>query len=274
LSAGLNDRHLRQPGLERLSRDTYLPRSLSEVSDARVAAILMNAPSGAVASHLSAAALWGIAVPLVDPSDRRVDLIVPGDGRAESRSDRRIHRVQLADDEKTTRLGQPVTTPARTWRDLAGVLEPPALLAVTDQLVREPAGHQRLQDQLARHPRGRGCARARAVLPLADPRAESPMESVVRWLFHAGGLPAPALQYVVRDAVGAFLARADFAWPRQRVLVEFDGDVHRERDVFVKDVRRQNLVVAAGWTMLRYTSADALGRAEDMVAEVYRALRA
>jgi very-short-patch-repair endonuclease len=99
------------------------------------------------------------------------------------------------------------------------------------------------------------------------------MESVVRWLFHAGGLPAPRLQYEVRNAAGNVVARADFAWPEQRVLVEFDGDVHRERDVFVKDVRRQNLVVAAGWTLLRYTSADALGRAEDMVEEVRHALR-
>jgi hypothetical protein len=274
LSAGLNDRHLRQPGLERLSRDTYLPRSLGDVPDARIAAILMNAPPGAVASHLAAAALWGLAVPLIDRADRRVDLIVSGGGRAESRSDRRIHRLELAEDETTTRLGQPVTTQARTWRDLAAILQPPSLLAVTDQLIRGSGGRQGLQEQLARHPRGRGCARARAALALADPRAESPMESVVRWLFHAGGLPPPELQYVVRDAAGSFLARADFAWPLKRVLVEFDGDVHRERDVFVKDVRRQNLVVAAGWTVLRYTSADALGRADDMVAEVRSSLGA
>jgi hypothetical protein len=234
----------------------------------------MNAPPDAVASHLSAAALWGIAVPLVDHGDDRVDLIVPGGGRAESRADRRIHRLQLADDERTTRLGQPVTTPSRTWRDLAGVLDPPSLLAVTDQLVRLSGGRQGLRDQLARRPRGRGCARARTVLDLADPRAESPMESVVRWLFYDGGLPAPELQYVVRNAAGVFLARADFAWPDHRVLVEFDGDLHRERDVFVKDLRRQNGVLAEGWTMLRYTSADALGRGDDMVAEVRRALRA
>ena len=98
------------------------------------------------------------------------------------------------------------------------------------------------------------------------------MESLVRWLFHAAGLPRPELQYVVRDATGAFLARTDFAWPIQRVLAEFDGDVHRERDVFVKDVRRQNLLVAERWTMLRYTSADALGRPDAMTDEIGRAL--
>lgn len=274
LAAGLDDRRLRQPGLLRLSRDTYLPRAMAEDVDARVAAVLMTAPASAVVSHRAAASLWGLAVPLVDRADRRVDLIVPGAGRAESRADRRIHRLSLSADERAELRGLPVTSLTRTWRDLAAVLEPPSLLAVTDQLLRRLPGAGPLAGQLARRPRGRGCARARRVLPLADPRAESPMESVVRWIFHAGGLPTPELQYVLRDATGSFVARADFAWPEHRVLVEFDGDLHRDRDVFVKDVRRQNLVVAAGWTVLRYTSADALGRPDDMVAEVRGALGA
>jgi hypothetical protein len=269
----MDDRQLRDGSLIRLSRDTYLPRALTDDVEARVAAVLMTAPPGAVASHLAAAALWGIEIPLIGRADRRVDLIVPGEGRAESRSDRRVHRLELADDECSRRRAQPVTTPARTWRDLAAVLEPPALLAVTDQVVRDLAGVDRLAGQLRRRPTGRGCARARTVLALADPRAESPMESVVRWIFHAGGLPTPELQFVLRDGRGTFLARADFAWPARRVMVEFDGDVHREREVFVKDVRRQNLVVAAGWTVFRYTSADAMGRPDDMVTEVRRALR-
>lgn len=272
-AAGMHDRQLRGGGLLRLSRDTYLPRSMTDDVAARVAAVLMTAPPGAVTSHRAAAALWGLEIPLTDRADRRVDLIVPGGGRAESRSDRRVHRLDLAAEERTERRAQPVTTPARTWRDLAAVLDPPALLAVTDQVVRELVGADVLGEQLRRRPTGRGCARARRVLPLVDPRAESPMESVVRWIFLTGGLPAPELQFVVRDGRGAFLARADFAWPAHRVMVEFDGDIHREREVFVKDLRRQNLVVAVGWTVFRYTSADALGRADDMLAEVRRALR-
>src|SRR3712207_7597546 len=47
--------------------------------------------------------------------------------------------------------------------------------------------------------------RSREVLPVADPRAESPMESVLRWLLHRAGIPAPELQYVVRDAAGSLL---------------------------------------------------------------------
>jgi very-short-patch-repair endonuclease len=272
-SAGLNDRHLQQPSVLRLSRDTYLPRAMGGETVARLAAVLLTAPPGSVASHRTAAALWGLALPLQDRTDDRVDLTVPLVGRSESRRDRRIHRLGLSEEDVTRRRSMPVTTPARTWRDLAAVLEPPALLAATDQLLNGLASRGDLEEELARRPSGRGCARARRVLPVADPRAESPMESVLRWLVHEAGLPAPELQYVVRDAAGVLLGRADLAWPDQRVLVEFDGDVHRERDVFVNDLRRQNRLIAAGWTVLRFTSADVLGRPDELVAEIARALR-
>jgi hypothetical protein len=175
--------------------------------------------------------------------------------------------------EEETRLdGLPVTTPSRTWRDLAAVLPPAALLAVTDQVLQQAGTVDDLVGQLARRPSGRGSARARAVLPVANPLAGSPMESVVRWLFHDAGLPAPVLQYEITDSAGRFIARVDFAWPDRRVLVEFDGNVHRDREVFVRDVRRQNMLVAEGWTLFRYTSADALGRPDDMIVEVRDAL--
>lgn len=271
-AAGLGDRHLRAPAVHRLSRDTYLPRALADDAGARVAAVLLTAPPGAVVSHRSAAELWGLRLPLQDVADRRVDLTVPDPTRAESRRDRRVHRLPLGDDEVTHRRGQPLTTPARTWRDLAGVLEPAALLAATDQVLAGLCSVADLEHQLARRPTGRGAARARAVVPVADARSESPMESVLRWLLHRARVPPPELQHEIRDAVG-FVARVDLAWPDRRVVVEFDGDGHRDRAVFVNDVRRQNRLVAAGWTVLRFTSADVLGRPDEVIAAVRAALR-
>ncbi|MBM7806235.1 very-short-patch-repair endonuclease [Geodermatophilus bullaregiensis] len=273
LEGGTTERQLRHPAVVRLSRDTYLPRSLAAETSARFAAVLLTAPPGAVLSHHTAAALWGIEVPLQVTAVTPVHVTVPMGSRAESRRDRSVHRTPLPEDDATRRAGMPVTTPARTWRDLAAVLQPSALLAVTDQLLARWCGRVELERQLARRPTGRGSARARAVLPVADPRAESPMESVLRWLLHEARLPAPQLQYVVRDAHGRTAARADLAWPERRLLVEFDGDVHRQRDVFVNDLRRQNRLVAAGWTVLRFTSADVLGRPDDVIAEIRRALR-
>jgi len=161
-----------------------------------------------------------------------------------------------------------VTTPARTWRDLAGVLRPAALLAVTDQLLQGLSTREVLAEQLSRQSTGRGSARGRLALPLANPLAGSPMESVLRWLLHEAGMPEPTLQHVVTDAGGRFIGRVDFAWPERKVIVEFDGDVHRDRDVFVNDVRRQNALIAAGWTVLRFTSADVLGRPDEVLVAV------
>jgi very-short-patch-repair endonuclease len=98
------------------------------------------------------------------------------------------------------------------------------------------------------------------------------MESVLRWLVHAAGLPRPVLQHRVLDGRGRFLGRVDLAWPERRVLVEFDGDGHRERRAFVADARRQNGLVGAGWTVLRFTGADVRGRPDAVVAEIAHAL--
>jgi hypothetical protein len=268
LGAGLTDRHLQHPAVLRMSRDTYLPRALAGEPRARLAAVLLTAPPGAVASHRTAAALWGLEVPMQDPTDRKIDLTVPLASRAESRADRRVYRSDLPSAAVTRRELMPVTAPARTWRDLAAVLQPGPLLAVTDQLLIQLCSREELAAELRSRPTGRGSARARMVLPLGDDRAESPMESVVRWLIHAAGLPAPVLQYRVLDADGRFLGRADLAWPEQKLLVEFDGDGHRERRIWVEDLRRQNGLIIGDWRLLRFSSADVYGRPSAVLDEI------
>lgn len=272
LAAGLSDRQLRHPAIERLSRDTYLPRAMAVEPLGRLAAVLLTAPPRAVASHRTAASLWDIEIPMQDLSDRRIDLTVPLASRAGSRSDRRVYRCDLPSDDVTRRRAVPVTTLARTWRDLAGVLQPAALLAVTDQALFRGCTSGHLQAQLDRRPSGRGSARARLVLPLGNAKAESPMESVVRWLIHAAGLPAPVVQYEMYDEAGRFLGRGDLAWPEHHLLVEFDGDGHRERKVFVKDLRRQNSLVVDSWTLLRFSGADVYGRPGVILDQIHHFL--
>jgi hypothetical protein len=62
-----------------------------------------------------------------------------------------------------------------------------------------------------------------------DPLSESPMETRVRLLLVLAGLPRPTSQFVVRDALGGFVARADFAFPVQRLIIEYDGALHWEQ---------------------------------------------
>jgi hypothetical protein len=271
LAEGISDWQLRHRDVVRTSRDTYLPKASSGELRQRISAVLLGAPPTAVLSHLSAASLWGWHVPLV-PDDGRVHLTVPPDGRVRSRADRRIHCSHVPAPERRDLRGIPVTSPSRTWIDVASVVPPAALLALTDQMLARGFPGDEFPRILRRSPGRRGVVMARRVLPCADALAGSPMESVLRWLLYESALPRPVLQHVIRGKDGAFLGRVDLAWPDRRVLVEFDGDVHRERSVFVNDVRRQNGLVLAGWTVLRFTSADVLGRPTWVVAMIRSAL--
>ena len=58
---------------------------------------------------------------------------------------------------------------------------------------------------------------ARAVLALADPRAESPLESITRLAMHDAGFPEPDLQ----AWFGPF--DVDLYWPRYGLVLEADG---------------------------------------------------
>lgn len=268
---GITDWHLRHRDVVRTSRNTYLPPGAAGQLRRRIDAVLLGAPADAIVSHVTAAALWRFQVPLA-PDEGRVHLTVPPGSRVRSRADRRIHCSSVPDPETRMLDDLRVTSPGRTWIDLAGSLTPGALLAVTDQMLERKFPEDEFFRILARSPGRRGLATARRIVPVADGKAGSPMESVLRWLIHEAGLPRPVLQYVIRDAVGRFLARVDLAWPERRVVVEFDGNVHRDRRVFVEDLRRQNGIVLADWRVLRFSSADVLGRPKITLATLRAAL--
>jgi hypothetical protein len=271
LADGVTAWQLRHPEIVHSSRDTYLPAALAGNVRSRVAAVLLGAPPSAVISHVTAASLWGLQIPLAR-DDPRVHLTVPPSTRIRSRSDRQVHCAALEKWQVAQRDGVALTSPGRTWRDLAAGLPPAALLAVTDQMLARRYPREAFRRLLDGGRGMRGIRSARHVLAVADPLAGSPMESVLRWMIHEAGLPAPVLQHPVFGPQGEFIGRVDLAWPGRRVMVEFDGDVHRERQVFVNDLRRQNRLVLAGWLVLRFTSADLRGRPEWVLATIRRAL--
>ena len=82
---------------------------------------------------------------------------------------------------------------------------------------------------------------------------DSDLETRLLRILVAGGLPAPAQQHRVR--VGGRSFRIDLAYPDRKLGIELDGwDVHRTRTAFDDDRARANVLVAAGWTVLRLTS--------------------
>ncbi|MEU1590247.1 type IV toxin-antitoxin system AbiEi family antitoxin domain-containing protein [Micromonospora sp. NPDC005710] len=105
----------------------------------------------------------------------------------------------------------------------------------------------------------RGAVAARGYLAEADGRAQSPLETRTRLRCVDGGVPPDALQLEVRDDDGYLLGIGDLGWRGPRLIAEADGrDPHGTPEAVFADRRRQNRLVNAGWTILRFTWQDTL----------------
>jgi len=94
------------------------------------------------------------------------------------------------------------------------------------------------------------------------------METRLRIELITARLPRPLVQAEIRDAAGCFIGRADLYYPDRRLVIEYDGTNHRDR--LIDDNRRQNLLVDAGFNVLRFTAAD-LNQRPGAVAALVRA---
>ncbi|WP_425770900.1 hypothetical protein [Micromonospora sp. DT228] len=105
----------------------------------------------------------------------------------------------------------------------------------------------------------RGAVAARGYLAEADGRAQSPLETRSRLRCVDGRVPPDTLQLEVRDDDGYLLGIGDLGWNVPRVIAEADGrDAHGSPEAVFADRRRQNRLVNAGWTILRFTWQDTL----------------
>jgi hypothetical protein len=206
---------------------------------------------GAVLSHRSAAALWGLRPGVL----RRVEITVPRALR--SRTGLRVHRGILAADEVTAVRGIPVTTAARTLVDLAAVLTAARLERAVDEAERLRLGDDPSLDLLVgRHPRRRGVAALRRIL--ADGRVgatftRSELEERFLAFLADAGLPRPLVNVPVGLPGGARV-EVDCLWPAERLVAELDGHAsHATRAAFERDRARDRALQAAGWRVVRIT---------------------
>jgi very-short-patch-repair endonuclease len=152
------------------------------------------------------------------------------------------------------------TSVHRTLRELSRRLPPVEALVLIDAAIH--AGLTTRHELV-------GPRRLRTLAELAAP-AESPMETRLRWLLLQARLPRPQVQADIRNADGRFIGRADLYYPAARLVIEYDGANHRDR--LVEDNRRQNLILNAGFRLLRFAAADIHQRPDVVTSQVRRAL--
>jgi very-short-patch-repair endonuclease len=204
----------------------------------------------AVASHASAAYLWG----LFRSPPARIDVTAPT--RRRGQRDFRVHFSSiLAAQDRASPEGLPATSVPRTLLDLAIASHPERVarwlercqelgvfdLGAFEDVLRRAGGH-----------RGRG--RLGRALEIYRPRADDPAvlrsryERRLRQLLRKANLPPPAMNFSVAGY------ELDAYWPELRFAVEIDAfATHGSPAAFERDRLRQEDLKLKGIEMVRIT---------------------
>ncbi len=189
------------------------------------------------------------------------------------RAEVRARRQMLLPDEIVSVHGLPVTSPARTWLDLAAALRGGDLLALGDSVLRSgtSADEVGLLVERARH--RPGVVRARQVLPLLNGRARSRPESHLRWIIVAAGLPVPRVNEAIHDAGGGWMFEPDLSYDDVHLALEYNGTFHREDERMQRDITRTlDVEDRGGWRVVTFGKVQVFRR-PDVVARRVRDLR-
>lgn len=243
-------------------------------------AALLVGGRGAVISHRSAAALWGLVEPARERQREPITITVTGSEAGRGRRWIRCHRTRAIDPRDVRRrAGLRVTAPARTLIDLAAATTlRQTELAVDRAIAAHLTSRTALREAIERCPRRAGVAVVRSLL---DPERSSTVtasrpEERLLALVRRAHLPEPEVNVPLGDPESADELqryRPDLLWREQRVVVEFDSWLHHSgHRAFRSDRRRDIQMRIAGWTVIRVTWADLTEEPERVIGWIATAL--
>jgi Protein of unknown function (DUF559) len=264
LGRGAVEKAVRGERLIRLHTGVYaVGHRVLRVEGSRLAAVLACG-EGAVLSHRSAGAHWGLlptARTLVDVTTPRTRRRVPGID---------LHRSRSLDARDTaSHEGIPITTVARTLLDLAAAVPESRLERALAQAERlQLYDHRAITDVIARANGHRGkAALARAVR--GEPKlTRSELEARFLSLVRQAGLPEPLGNFIL-DAPDHPRLEVDFYFPMHNLVVETDGwETHKTKAAFRSDRRKDAALTSAGHRVMRFTYEDIVYEPDTVVARL------
>ncbi|GAB3562556.1 PDDEXK family nuclease [Spelaeicoccus albus] len=155
--------------------------------------------------------------------------------------------------------GVRITTPLRTWVDLAAQgLPVDDLVAVGDALISlrfSFCTSAELLDAVRQLRPIRGVRHLRQAAELIRAGTDSVKETELRLAIVKAGFPEPEINVPVLDpATGGRIAQPDLQYRALRIAIEYDGDHHRvDRKQWQHDLVRNDGLIDLGWRVLLAT---------------------
>jgi putative AbiEi antitoxin of type IV toxin-antitoxin system len=247
IAAGLDDDgiayRIEAGRLFRVHRGVYAVGRPPVVALERAAAAVLACGSGALLSHSSAMALWGMWKHWEQP----FEVTVAGDRRPPGI---RIHRCStLTRRDADCQHGISVTSPARTVLDMAPRLKPrPRTRLINDSRRATLLSLEDLADIVARNPTHPGVRLLRPHLDNPQNPTRSGGEDDFPEFCERYDLPSPLMDVIVHGF------EVDAYFPDERLIVELDGwPYHRDRDAFENDRDRDATMLAHAIPTVRIT---------------------
>lgn len=276
---GLSASRMRAKDLSMPSREIRVPRDAQQTLLDRVRPYTELGIENYV-SDTTAAILHGIPMPYVHERPRLVHLTRPAGTSIPRRKGILGHKRELAAGEFMLIDGVPVTTPSRTFLDLAEILELDDLVAAADYLVCE---HDRefeepklaiVKDiELIAYIESkrflRGLARAQEAVNLMRVGADSPRETRLRLLLQRAGLPEFKTNQKILGGPGDPIVYPDLGCEEFKVCSEYEGEVHLTPEKQLYDRNRDTRTAARGWQQVKVFNKDIL-RGDAWVVEMVR----
>lgn len=269
LRAGISRATLDGPGFQRVLHGVLVAADVQITPRVRAQGALACFFAHAFASHGTAARVWG--APIETGPGEHVTVPVAGE---------RLRRAGVtchvrADGRPVSVDGVAVSSLPDLFVELAGDVPLVELVVLGDWMVRRkgitPA---RLQGACRSAP-GVAGRLARQAAAYVRTGVDSPMETRLRLLLVLAGLPEPRVNLTIRDVDGEPVRRFDLSWPEGKVIVEYDGRHHVEREEqWEVDLARREEIDDHGWRILVVVARGVYRDPGSTVDRVWRLLRA
>ena len=267
MSAATMDNLLRRLEWHRLYPEVYsvrpLPRDPVQCAELRVRAIQLWAPE-AVLLRWTAAWWTGWLARLPD----HLEIAVPPRRQLARQPGVAVRRQLIDAADVVKRRGVLTTCASRTALDLAAGGSTDLLDAMLREGWFDAAA---LRAALDRGTHRRGWRAARDAVEQCATRPFSAAERLLHRVLIAAGVTGWVANQSI--LIGEQRVMPDLLFAEERLVIEIDGrEHHSSRESFERDRARQNLLVAAGYRVLRFTWAQLTSDPDGVVRQIIREL--